>query len=287
MNQAERKTRTYQNERWRAISAGVLETAGTTFLLLIAVKHFQAGALAKGLVASGGSLGLVLTPAVVSVVSRLGWRSSQAASRLAAIGMLAFLLMAALPWLWVFVIGSMVALTAVSSMVPLLTQIYHENYPEHERGKLFSSTVMIRIAMAAAFSELAGQAFSGRVDRFQGLILIFAAACGLACFSLARCPSLPLVSSAGSHPFRALRIARDDLVFRRTLVAWMLMGFANLMMNPMRVEMLANPKYGLALSVAEVAFLVGVVPNAARILLSPLWGGGSLIVQIFSSCASS
>jgi hypothetical protein len=52
----------------------------------------------------------------------------------------------------------------------------------------------------------------------------------------------------------------------------MLMGFANLMMIPMRVEMLANPAYGIGLSVGEIAFLTGVVPNTARILLSPLWG---------------
>jgi hypothetical protein len=52
----------------------------------------------------------------------------------------------------------------------------------------------------------------------------------------------------------------------------MFMGFANLMMIPMRVEMLANPKYGIAMSVSEIAFLTGVVPNAARIVLSPIWG---------------
>jgi len=52
----------------------------------------------------------------------------------------------------------------------------------------------------------------------------------------------------------------------------MLMGFANLMMLPMRVEYLGNPKYGLALTVGEIAFLTGVVPNSARLFLSPFWG---------------
>ena len=52
---AENRTElTYRYERWRAISAGVLETAGTTFLLLIAVRGYQAGAWAKALVAGGG-----------------------------------------------------------------------------------------------------------------------------------------------------------------------------------------------------------------------------------------
>ena len=53
---------TYRYERMRAVSAGILETAGSTFLLLIAVRWFHAGAVAKALVAAGGSIGLMLTP---------------------------------------------------------------------------------------------------------------------------------------------------------------------------------------------------------------------------------
>ena len=67
---------TYRYERWRAVANGILETGGTTFLLLIAVKHFEAGATAKAFVAGGGSIGLVLTPLVVSWVQRTGWRAA-------------------------------------------------------------------------------------------------------------------------------------------------------------------------------------------------------------------
>lgn len=263
---------TYRYERFRSAAAGILETASTTFLLLIAVKHFHAGALAKGFVASGGSLGLMLGPAVVSLVSKFGWTSSRAASLLAACGAGVILLMAALPFLPVFVVGSILSMTATSAAIPLLTQMYHENYPARSRGNIFSKTVMIRIAAAAAFSEFAGQAFSGRIERFQILLLVFAGAFALASFCLYQIPTEPVTSGEGSHPFRALRFAREDALFRRTLICWMLMGFANLMMIPMRVEMLANPKYGIALSVGEIAFLTGVVPNTARILLSPIWG---------------
>jgi len=263
---------TYRHERWRAVAAGILETAGTTFLLLIAVRHFHAGALAKGLVASGGSLGLMLGPAVVSRVARMGWSSSRAAAGLAAGGAVVALLMAALPFLPVFVAGSMLGMTAITAAIPLLTQMYHENYPEKSRGKLFSGTIMIRIAVAAGFSHLAGQALSGRIEKFQLLLLVFAGAFAASAFCLSRIPTQRLMSGEGSHPFRALRFAREDPLFRRTLICWMLMGFANLMMIPMRVEMLANPKYGLALGVGEIAFLTGVVPNVARIVLSPVWG---------------
>jgi MFS family permease len=271
-NQDNRTEITYKYERWRSVASGVLETASGTFLLLIAVQYFQAGAVAKGLIAGSLSVGYMLGPVVVSLVARLHWSSSKAASRMSILGAIVFLIMAAVPILPVFVVGTVLGMTATSAAIPLLTQIYHENYPKRRRGKLFARTVMIRIAVAGTFSQVAGWALSGRIEKFQLLLLVFAGAFGIAGFCLNRTPSRVLISAEGSHPFRALRFGYEDPLFRRTLIAWMLMGFANLMMVPMRVEMLANPKYGIEMSVREIAFLTGVVPNAARIILSPVWG---------------
>jgi MFS family permease len=71
---------------------------------------------------------------------------------------------------------------------------------------------------------------------------------------------------------RGLKYVRDDGVFRRTLISWMILGFANLMMLPLRIEFLANPAHGVALRPDQVALLTAVIPNAARLVLSPLWG---------------
>jgi hypothetical protein len=263
---------TYRFERWRAVANGILETGGTTFLLLIAVKHFQAGATAKALVASGGSVGLVLSPLVVSWVQKRGWRTARAASRIALVGALSMVTMTLLPRVEVFVVGSVVAMAASSSAIPLLTQIYQDNYPERRRGHFFSRTVMIRIAVAALFSEVAGRALTGHLRYYPGLLLIFAAAFAMGALCLGQYPSRPLAAAEGSHPFQALRFVRDDRLFRQTLICWMLMGFANLMMLPMRVEYLANPRYGLAMGAGEIAFLTGVLPNVARLIMNPLWG---------------
>ena len=277
MPDASRTALTYRYERWRALSAGILETAGTTFLLLIAVRYYQAGSSAKALVAAGGSLGLMLAPWFVSRVAASGWPVSRAASRLAALGALSFLAMALVPVLPLFVAGSVLAMTTSSIAIPLLTQIYQENYPERQRGKLFSRAFMIRIATAAAFSEIAGRALSGHINYFPWLLVVFAGAFALAAFCLARIPSRPLTALAGTHPFRALRYARSDRVFRQTLISWMFLGFATLMVGPLRVEYLANPKHGVTLhgaplTAASIAVLTGVIPNIARLLLNPLWG---------------
>ena len=274
---AGRTAQTYRYERWRAISSGILETAGSTFLLLIAVRWFHAGALAKALVAGGGSFGLMLGPWLVAQVETAGWPVAKAASRVAMLGAIGFVIMALLPVLPVFVIGAVITMAASSAAVPLMTQIYQENYPERERGKLFSRTFMIRIATAAAFSELAGRFLTGNLEFFRWLLVVFATAFALASFCLAEIPSRPLTASGGTHPFRALRFVRDDALFRRTLIMWMLMGFANLMILPLRVEYLANPKHGVtwhgaALTTAQIALLVGVIPNLARLVMSPIWG---------------
>lgn len=263
---------TYRLETRRAVANGILESAGSTFLLLIAVRWFEAGATAKALVAAGGSVGLMLTPLVVSQVAALGWPAALAASRLAALGAAAFVLMVAAPILPVYVFGSLVAMAAASAAVPLLTQIYQENYPENQRGKLFSRAVMIRIASAAFFSQFGGWALAAGLGNFRWLLLIFAAAFVFASHCLARYPSQPLTEEGGSHPFRAMRFAKEDRLFRQTLICWMLMGFANLMMLPMRVEYLANRKYGLELDEANIALLIGVIPNMARLAMSQIWG---------------
>ena len=235
---------TYRYESFRAVSAGIIEAASGTFLLLIAVRWFHAGAFAKGCVAAGSGLGYLLTPVVVGAVSRSGMPAARAASRLAGAGAVALALAAAVPVLPVYVLASLLSLASAGAIWPLLTQIYQDNYPAHSRGRFFSRTVMIRIATAAAFSSAAGRLLAADIGYFRALLLVFSAAMAFAAWCLSRVPSRPLAGDAGRNPLRVFITVRDDRVFRATLIAWMLMGFANLMMLPLRVEFLANPKYG-------------------------------------------
>jgi len=263
---------TYRYEMMRSVAQGMLETAAHTFLLLIAVKWFEAGANAKALVAAAGSFGLLASPLVVSRVEHGGWAVSKATSFILALGALSLVTMAAFPTLPVYVVGSILAMACSSASIPLMTQIYQDNYPGKQRGRRFSRTVMIRIAAAAFFSDLAGRALNEDISRFRWLLLVFAAAFAFSSFCVSRIPSKPLHVSGGTHPLRSLRFAKTDPLFRITLIAWMFMGFGNLMMFPMRVDYLANPEHGLALEVGLIAIIVGVVPNVVRLIASPIWG---------------
>ena len=157
MNLAERTKVTFRLEQRRAICNGVLETAGTTFLLLTVVKGFgDPGTIAKALVATSASMGLLLTPAVVTLVQALKIPAAVAASRMSIIGAFFFFLIAAIESLPLFLFGSIVAMSCSTGAIPLLTQIFRDNYPENKRGHYFSRTVWFRVVGAGLFSLVAG-----------------------------------------------------------------------------------------------------------------------------------
>lgn len=263
---------TYLFERLRAVSTGITETAATTFLLLIAVRWYEATPNYKAIIAGATSFGLVLSPFIVHVVEKRGASVSKASSLFFLIACFSYLVGAAVPSLFIFTLSSVAGVLVASMATPLLVQMYQENYPPSRRGRMFSRGVMIRIGIAIIFSELAGRALDGQLQYFPFLMLVYAGASAFSSFCLYKCETKPLHPQKSKNPLRGLRYIKEDSVFRNTLICWMLMGFANLMMLPLRIEYLANPKYGVNLSVGEIAFLVGVLPNIARLIMSPIWG---------------
>lgn len=272
MSPGDRTRITFLNDAGRMLCAGVLESAGNTFLLLIAVTHFHAGPIAKALVAGAGSVGLLLSPVAVTFVQRQRWHATIGVSRFLIAGALSCVAMALLPQLWLYVPACVVAMTMNSAVIPLMTETYHNNYPAESRGKLYARAFTLRIAGAMGAAWAGGKFLDSHPNQFPVLLLGFAAAFGVAAFCARRIPSKPLHDNGAAHPLHAMRFVREDRVFRQTLIVWMFMGFANLMMLPMRVEYLGNPVHGLARSAAEIAFLTGVVPNVARLIMNPVWG---------------
>jgi MFS family permease len=294
MSDAIRAKITFRQERWRSLFAGVIETAGNTFLLLIATREFDLGPLWKGLIAGGTSVGLLISPLMVALVRWLGMAPASAVSRLLFLGGLCCLAIGGYTSPKFYALGAMVALATTTCAIPLMTQIYHDNYPEDRRGKLYSSAFMLRIAAAMVFAWVGGQILEPQLGglaealgiklfritsyvlrvpgRWRVLCALFALAYFAAAWAVGRIPTSPLRADAGGHPLRALRFVRTDRVFRLALIAWMLMGFANLAMLPMRIEYLGNPRHGLSLGASEIALLTLVIPNAARLLMSPVWG---------------
>jgi MFS family permease len=261
---------TFRLENFRAPFSGVLETAGQTFLILIAVEAFDAGAGIKSLLVASGPLGLLLSPLGVTAVRLLGWTASRGAAAFAGLAAAGFA-MAATGGGTAFVAGCLAGCTASMMTIPLMTQVYQDNYPREERGRLFSRTIILRMVAAAAFSWLGGHWLEESPEHFRWIVAAFAAASAAGAILLARLPSRPL-RGVGAHPLRGWRHVGRDRAFRWLLISWMFMGFGNLMMFPLRVDYIANPAYGIQLHAQQVALLTGVVPGVVMLAFSPLWG---------------
>lgn len=267
-----REQQTFRMERIRAVAAGVLETANATFLLLIAQRWFAAGPGEKSLLQTNASLGLLLSPLIVVWISRRGWTAGRGLTWLFVVALTGVLAAAAWPHLPVFLGGSVLAFVCVSATAPLLAGVYSATYRPERRGDLFSRNIVVRILAGVCFAWGAGNLMERDPANFRWVLVAYAAALGVSAACMARLPQVPVETSAGTHPLRAFRHVRTDRVFRWTLISWMFMGFANLVMFPLRVEYLANERYGMHLGAEEIALFTSVVPNAARLVFTRFWG---------------
>jgi MFS family permease len=268
---AENTRQTFRYDRLRAAATGILDSASATFLLLIAVQILHADALSKSLIAAGSNIGLLLTLWLVPTAERLGLPVARIAGVFYALGGMLFLTAAAFPAPGVFVPATVLAMALNNLAIPLLTQIYQSNYPARERGRLVSSALMIRVTVAALAGVLGGWLLNSNSQTFRLLLAAFGLSLLWSAFTVHRMPS-PVLPRQGHSPLHAMRHIRTDRTLRLTLLAWMLMGFANLMMLPLRVEFLANPRYGITLDSAQIAMYTTIVPSIVRIALTPVWG---------------
>ena len=134
------------------------------------------------------------------------------------------------------------------------------------------------MALKVAVSALAGLAMGawldGHLGRWWVILLAGAAMLGLMAWLQGFLPSAPLPRVAGvrNRPWPHFHLIAEDRKLRLTLGAWMLMGFGNLMLLPLRVEYLADDRYGIRADAAKITLLTVTVPAVVRLATMPLFG---------------
>ncbi len=174
--------------------------------------------------------------------------------------------------LTVFTVFIITSQMATVQQGPLMIQIYAENYPASERGSRMVSPFILTALTMILFSLLGGWLLDLSINYYHLLFVMMvlsAAACG---WATNRIPSTPLSTEHVGNPWQSFSLIWKDKLFGYLLGSWMLLGLGNLITMPIRVEYLANPKFGINADNATIAFLLIVVPSAARILSTKLWG---------------
>jgi hypothetical protein len=260
---------------------GIFESA-SMIVLLVVVRWFDGTPGDKSVVAAAAHAGLLLAPFMLFFQRKL---DLSAPRMMALLHVAAAFTMGIAGIAWekeLFTIGAALAITLQSASVPLLTGIYAANIPATLRGRYFSQYSTIRMATSIAFATVAGWALSGRLQAYPVVLIGYVVVLGIAAWLVGRIPTTARAVQDVRPMLACFSLLKSDRILRETTIAWNLLGFGNLMMVPLRVEYLANSRYGLQLSEIDVALLVSTIPNVARLLSTGMWGRAFDVMNFFS-----
>lgn len=268
--------KTYRYDRLRAPFAGICESTAA-IATLIAIRGYGAtegdeADFVKSLLNAANFTGLLLTTVFLAVVGRSGWRSTHIVSGYLVLSGGLLILAGLSNSLIAFTACYVAAYIIFAQQAPMMIHTYTRNYTAHERGQKVS-TVMITVAGASAlFSYLGSMLLDWRLGWFPMVLIAMGVACWVNAWLVWRIPSEPLVQAETGNPLRSLSLPFQDKLFGWLLLSWMLMGFANLMTTPIRVELLANPEYNYNVSNEQVLLATMVIPQIAGLLSGKVWG---------------
>ena len=265
--------RTFHLELIRSIPAGMIETATTTFAVYVAVSTFQAGAMHKGLLVASASIGLFLSMFWVQWIRRTGCSLNTGASAVWVLSALGFFFASAsrdcLP---IYLVGMIVGKVAVVMAAPLFSHIYREHYPAEKLGQLFAVAGLVRKLAAIGTGLLFGWILERNGENFPLLLICY----GSGCLVMAGCTNamkgVYLAKVSKVEFFAAFRHVKHDILFRKLLIAWMILGFGNVLCVSLFVEYAANPIHGFELGAAQVSWLTAITPEVTYLLTVFLWG---------------
>jgi MFS family permease len=249
-----------------------LEAGWSTFALLIAIRHFGASESYKAFIAAAWPIGFLLTPLTLYFVAKRQFRPSLASANMFGLAALLMIGATVAQSLTLFTILIITSQMATVQQGPLMIQIYAENYPASDRGKRMTTPFILTALSMILFSLLGGWLLDLSINYYHLLFVIMVLAAATCGWITNRIPSTSLSTETIGNPWESFSLIWKDPLFGYLLGSWMLLGIGNLITMPIRVEYLANPEFGINADNATIAFLLVVVPSAARIVSTKVWG---------------
>jgi MFS family permease len=249
----------------------LVASQGSGVVLLVAIQHFHAGPNVKAALAGASFLGLFLAPLAVTIVAQRGSPLNRALALMLSAAALALAASGTSGSLWLFVAGVLVGVPLIQATVPLVTAMWEQNVPARIRGRWFGVIASASTA-AGALSGLAIARWMGAdAGRYRPVMIALAGGVALAAVAALRIPGAP-PARGGRNPLARLSLLWRHPRFGTISIAWMLLGFGNLITVPLRTELLASGDYGPVYAAEMVLYLTVVLPQVAALLSVLVWG---------------
>ncbi len=265
--------RTFGLELVRSVPQGLIETAGSTFAMYVAVTIFDVPVWMKMAIAAAASVGLLLSLFTVQMVRRAGCTVNSALVVvwvLAAVGFSLAAMSGSSPQ--IYLAGVCLAAVMMTLGSPLIAQIYRKHYTNKTRGKLFAIGGVVRACTGAIMGIVLGNWLAGQGQDFHAIFWGYAVACLVMAGCGAAMANVRLRKTNRLRLFDAFQHVHQDRAFRKLLGCWFLLGTGNLLCFALFVEFISNPDYGFALNPSKAAFVTSTIPMLIFIVFIVPWG---------------
>ena len=272
-NEINQQGRTFSLELVRSVPQGLIETAGSTFAMYVAVTIFDVPTWMRMVIAAAASIGLLMSLLIVQMVRRTGLSVNTALAAIWVFAAIGFSL-AAMSGLsaGIYAVGVCLAAVMLTLGTPLVAQIYRKHYVNKTRGKLFAIAGVVRATAGAFLGILLGYWLAEQGSDFHALFWWYAVAClVMACCGLLMA-KVRLRKTVKLKLFDAFQHVSQDKAFRKLLFCWFLLGMGNLLCFALFVEFISNPNYGFALNPSDAALITSTIPMLVFIVCIIPWG---------------
>ena len=258
-------------ERWRARCTGPVSAAVSGLMLVVAVQHFAASDAAKAMLASAVSCGFLASPLAVQAAARRGWPVGRAIGGLLVLSGAGYAVAALAPGIAVYIAGFLLALIAGGMLVPFTIALWRQNADDAVRGRHFSAVVQNEVIAGLVATLLIAWWIGDDAARFRPVLAIAALLAVAAGLCVRRVPSRPLPAT-GRNPFAPMAWLWRDRGFGWVNCSYTVMGLANFMVLPLRIDWLASTGHGLGYRADLIQLVVVAVPTVMRLAFGRLWG---------------
>lgn len=263
---------TYFWDRLRGISAGINDAVFSTFILLIAIRVFDASSTQKSILASALYLGMFLMPMFLWLASYFRFRCNIACVIYTSTTAICFTASIFFKSTEYFVTAVAISMVIGVQGFTLLPRILAENYRPEIRGKRVGTTVMIAGVVFLICSLIFGYLLDADLENYVWVLGSAAAAYYAVAYFYFNIPSPRLNRPKSRFPYHTIGLFWKNLHFGKLSLLWSLLELGNYMMIPIRIEYLANETYGINLTNSQITWLFAMLPMMIALLTSRSWG---------------
>jgi predicted MFS family arabinose efflux permease len=262
----------FKYDSLRCALQGVVDVEFRTFILLIAIRQFHMPTEMKALLETVGLSGMLLAPITQKLTGHSGLKISTVCCIFFLIISIAVLLSAFSNHWQTYLIFAAISRFIYKQPPAIIIDIYDQNYTKEERGTRLSLSMIFMAISGLVFSKISSILLDKDLANFRVVLAIAAVAALLCALSFFKVPSRPLIKPDRKSLFENFHLVYRDKLFGYILFCWALVGIANQMTMPLRIEYLANEKYGINFSNKTLTYLAVIIPTASRIVSSYFWG---------------